>query len=699
MEEEIISSINTEVHSINENSIELINERIKKYPHNSIVWCASNFVEVRSENGIKTKEIWDLERILDNRKDDGKKCRYTAEFSLIDDRDYYVECLICKKIYNYHPSSPSCPEMFSHLITCHPNVFKRNLIKEKSNYCNYSRNVDEFTNKAHILIGSFIVSSHSSFNIVDNIYFKKLLGHLNENYVPPSRTTLSEKILPDMLEKIKGVIQKEINEAIDICLSIDGWKEPYTLREYYSLTCHYYKNNEIVSRVLKMSLFNEKSTSGNSANFIIKSIEEWNLGRFGKIVILSDNAPNIMNAINIAGHDNVGCCCHRYDLVIENVIKDCKIYEALIDKCQKICIKYKNTPNFRNMLNSIYEDLYGFKLEVITESEIRWFTELEMLNRILQLAPTINGITEAYADEIENLEYKRCYLESYVLTDMEIELIKFFIEVFQKMYDESISLSSETTPTLSEVIPGYLTLISYYKNMKSKLEENSNKLIYNFYSISISCQNQIFNSFFDFESSIIQNTNDISVERKEENKEINKIKIHLIEQILEKMNEKFIEKNNIMENENILVSTMLNPRFKCDYFEEEQEERMKNKFQSINMNMEENIGKYSFGKIKRKERVKNELEEYLKEECLPDDSTNETVKIYWESNKNIYPTLYKLSRKYLCLLASSCSSERLFSDASNYCTRKRTRMLCSTVEFECIIHSYILNDGIEFFFE
>ena len=84
------------------------------------------------------------------------------------------------------------------------------------------------------------------------------------------------------------------------------------------------------------------------------------------------------------------------------------------------------------------------------------------------------------------------------------------------------------------------------------------------------------------------------------------------------------------------------------------------------MNTQGNIGRYSSGKIKRKDRIRNELEEYLKEDCLSDDSTNEMVKMYWETKKFVYPTLYKLSRKYLTLLASSCSSERLFSDASNY---------------------------------
>ena len=89
----------------------------------------------------------------------------------------------------------------------------------------------------------------------------------------------------------------------------------------------------------------------------------------------------------------------------------------------------------------------------------------------------------------------------------------------------------------------------------------------------------MFDSYFDFEASSLSLSHDVRVQRIEERKEIREIEIDLIEKIMEKMKEKFVDKNNIMENENILIATMLNPRFKCDYFDEEQEEVIQRKFQ------------------------------------------------------------------------------------------------------------------------
>ena len=82
---------------------------------------------------------------------------------------------------------------------------------ERSQYCNYTRNDNEFINKSDILLSLFVITSQSLFSIVEKDYFQKLFDHLNEHCVPPSRTTITEKIIPDMMVKIKETIPKEID--------------------------------------------------------------------------------------------------------------------------------------------------------------------------------------------------------------------------------------------------------------------------------------------------------------------------------------------------------------------------------------------------------------------------------------------------------------------------------------------------------
>ena len=48
--------------------------------------------------------------------------------------------------------------------------------------------------------------------------------------------------------------------------------------------------------------------------------------------------------------------------------------------------------------------------------------------------------------------------------------------------------------------------------------------------------------------------------------------------------------------------------------------------------------------------------------------------IWWEDHKNEYPTVSLLAKKYLCIAATSTSSECLFSEAGNAMTAKRTKL-------------------------
>jgi hypothetical protein len=53
---------------------------------------------------------------------------------------------------------------------------------------------------------------------------------------------------------------------------------------------------------------------------------------------------------------------------------------------------------------------------------------------------------------------------------------------------------------------------------------------------------------------------------------------------------------------------------------------------------------------------------------------------WWASQKSRFPILSQLAKKYLAIPATSASSEKLFSDAGNVMTVRRTNLLPSTFE-------------------
>ncbi|KAK6167191.1 hypothetical protein SNE40_021284 [Patella caerulea] len=69
------------------------------------------------------------------------------------------------------------------------------------------------------------------------------------------------------------------------------------------------------------------------------------------------------------------------------------------------------------------------------------------------------------------------------------------------------------------------------------------------------------------------------------------------------------------------------------------------------------------------EVIDNELKRYL---ALPNTDYESNPLEWWKENYSFFPKLSPLVRKYLCIPATSCPSERLFSTSGNIVSCKRT---------------------------
>lgn len=70
----------------------------------------------------------------------------------------------------------------------------------------------------------------------------------------------------------------------------------------------------------------------------------------------------------------------------------------------------------------------------------------------------------------------------------------------------------------------------------------------------------------------------------------------------------------------------------------------------------------------RRLQVDAELTRYLQEEVL---DTSADPLLWWRENEKRFPLLATLAKKFMCICATSCSSERMFSTAGNIVTPQR----------------------------
>lgn len=73
-----------------------------------------------------------------------------------------------------------------------------------------------------------------------------------------------------------------------------------------------------------------------------------------------------------------------------------------------------------------------------------------------------------------------------------------------------------------------------------------------------------------------------------------------------------------------------------------------------------------------KQPISEELERYLRFPTIQDSNTD--ILKFWGSNQCQFPLLAQLAREVLCIPASSCSSERLFSATGRIITPSRCNL-------------------------
>jgi hypothetical protein len=150
---------------------------------------------------------------------------------------------------------------------------------------------------------------------------------------------------------------------------------------------------------------------------------------------------------------------------------------------------------------------------------------------------------------------------------------------------------------------------------------------------------------------------------------------------------------NVPQDEG-LIAEILDPRCKyLGFVSESQVIRTKNLLREIYEKAKEDLGvvqqqqqsqspgnsllRNIFANRYRSER-RDEIEGYM----MMEETDFSTCPFkWWASQKSRFPILSQLAKKYLAIPATSASSERLFSDAGNVMTVRRTNLLPSTFEY------------------
>ncbi|XP_034035123.1 zinc finger BED domain-containing protein 4-like [Thalassophryne amazonica] len=268
---------------------------------------------------------------------------------------------------------------------------------------------------------------------------------LNPKYQPPSRDDLSNTLIPAWYSVVKQNVIQQLAHVSKTAITCDGWTS-VAQDHYLTVTVHYIYKGSIQQKVLSTEAVYEAQTGLVVAEEIHKILEEFKLT--GKVLAATvDNASNLDVALKNLKFLKVGCFAHTLNLAAQ------KVYgiQAVTRWCAKIravVVWLKRSTMSKTVLREKQRLLNLPEHNVILDVRTRWNSLYIMVERFVEQFPAIQA---ACLDHRLRKPMERDRLER--LTDSDFEKAEEFMKCMKVLYTSTLCVSSDKSPTCSQIIP------------------------------------------------------------------------------------------------------------------------------------------------------------------------------------------------------------------------------------------------------
>lgn len=588
------------------------------------------------------------------------------------------------------------------------------------------------------LIVKFILNNNLPLSIVDSPSFRALIVYLNNSAPNISRPTIKlelEELYNRQTTKLKARLA---NNDSRYSLTLDEWKSGNN-NDYLAITIHFLnKDFKVEKYLIGFEYLNDSTayTGEELYKYVDSVLKEYDI-RNKVLSITRDNASPITTLIeevqkqykakfNTTVIDN-RCVLHIINLVTNAFLKylffipdatkgfilkknEFKtnnptlgpfllLIEALPSTIRHIITTFRYTHFFKNHFKRLVregkeQNKSNIGPEVlILDNATRWLSTLNMLERFIYFKDEIEEVIRIY--NANPIRQKTNKVDNLIITSEEWDYIVLVRDILEQFRAITKKLEASEYSMVSSTLPFIFKLLT-------RLER---------YTIDSSELSNIDSSNTRVESSK-RPSNSININPY--------IKVALLEAI-NKLEEYYpIRDISTIKQEklkSLYIATILDPRFKFELFQdlifnnnytlESNVKRMfkaeYNKYKieynnsnidtidtqieasSSNIDITNTIDSDSDTELLGKRRIakdkvtKDEITLYIEEDRL--DLTDSISNYYnLKSTRRCFPIIYRMARDYLGIVPSSAPSEAIFSRTADIITKKRNRLLPSTIK-------------------
>ncbi|XP_071574686.1 E3 SUMO-protein ligase ZBED1-like [Temnothorax nylanderi] len=481
-----------------------------------------------------------------------------------------------------------------------------------------------------------IAADNCPLSIVENRGFRALMKTTSPLYNIPSRKTITKEI-ELRYHQMKNAFRDNITAATTHTLTCDIWTDTSN-QSYLGITDHYLTTElEIKNGCLAVLPLNERHTADYISRNLRDCLESFGIKTSNVTAMVTDNGANIKKAAidTFGASKHILCFAHTLSHVVPSVMRRLPEVESIFTRVKSIVTITKRSVVAADELKRLQicnGKTEGTALKMKQDVPTRWNSSFYMIERFLDLREYIYPVL------------MKCPTAPEMLTREQIQVLEDCVLLLRPIENVITEISGETYPTGSMAIP------------------------------IIRCMEIALNNC----------------------KPVTKIGQNMKSKIIAKVEDKFKE---IEMCELLAISTILDPRLKKIHFRsaltasnaianinEEMKSTSSHPAISVAPNpkpsesfthsisvwdFHDNLVANDMQSNSDSSELHLELRQYLNQSVI---SRQENPIEYWQNVKNAFPKLHVLAVKYLNVIATSVSSERLFSKAGELKTERRNRL-------------------------
>lgn len=505
--------------------------------------------------------------------------------------------------------------------------------------------------KINDLILNLITTDLQPLSVVEDKGFQELMKGLEPSYVIPSRFTFSNSFLPQKYHKTVEKIKCLIAKTDTVALTTDSWTAQHSQVNYICYTAHFITDEwNLHSCLLECGQYDESHNAQNIRDELFRVADEWGI-RQKVFSVTSDNAANIKAAVKLTEWGHVGCFAHTINLIVQSGLT-LKEIKPVQQKVKAIVEHFHRSNKANNKFLEIQKQMneaatpLKLKNDVIT----RWNSTFYMFERFLQIKEPLTATLAILNSPVE------------CLSETEWQVLKEVCSILKPFEQITREMSEEKNVTLSKVIIIVKGLRSAIENIKQKTASFGAKELVNHY------EKEITNRFHTVETNPLMarcTFIDPRFKSKAFNSEYN---FNMIKDRIESEVAHIIsaERERNTSNEKTFMES------------------------ESTSDLEENLVWADFDRLVKTRKEIDikaaailEVRSYLAEDLI---NRKENPLNWWKTRTAIYPHLAKLAKKYLCIIATSVASERIFSTAGQVITDRRNRLKGENVKKILFLH-------------